>query len=117
MIKKGFRNRKIELKVVLDQFNSFVAEIRNYNSTLKHIDTKLSPQQELIRSKIISEINFWINNSNWLSNDALLYNSSQNIEQDILDKPSKRNYIGLNLNHHSFITIKQIEFYKSLTSV
>lgn len=55
--------------------------------------------------------------SNFLSNDTLLYNSSQKIEHNILSQPSIGNYIGLNLNYHSNIHIKNIDFYKLLKSV
>lgn len=41
-IRKAFKDRKTRLQIVFDQFNSYVAEIRDFNSTVLDKNIKLT---------------------------------------------------------------------------
>ena len=60
---------------------------------------------------------YWVENMSLLSSEAILFNSSRNIEDYLIGKPRDSGDFTIDLNHHSKVHHVDLDFFPLLNTV
>ena len=60
---------------------------------------------------------YWVENMDILSSQAILFNSSRNIEDYLIGQPQNLNDFTIDLNHHSKLHHIDLDFFSLLNTV